>query len=71
MPRTASPATCPAPPAPDADGEEFPLDFGMPTVSTAKPRATPDMDPVELALAREVESAPYRAEALQAKGRLP
>lgn len=71
MSRTASPATCPAPLALDADGEEFALDFGMLTVATARPLATPDMDPVELALAREVESAPYRAEALQAKGRLP
>ncbi len=56
----------------DADGDEFVMDFGFPTVSTARPAVvTPAIDSTEAKLAAETVSNGFRKEWHVDRGLLP
>ncbi len=72
MARTASPAAVSPVLALDADGDEFVMDFGFPTVSTARPAvAAPAVDSVEARLERERVAAGFRLDWHADRGLLP
>lgn len=69
---TASPAAVSPVLALDADGDEFVMDFGFPTVSTARPAVVaPAIDSTEAKLAAEVVSNGFRKAWHADKGLLP